>query len=262
MKTIAKALLRAANIIPGLFGFELRALRKGRMEVFDTHMLRSYYEVNPIMRLYREALRRCKGEASDNIYKQFRFYAYAQLAEYAAKALPDKDFAECGCWKGHSTRMIATIMKEAGARGRFLVFDSFEGGLSEFGADDVSMLGPMTPEQIKVQRELFRSGLDEVKGNLSEFDFIDYYAGWIPERFAEAAGREFAFVNIDVDLAAPVRDSLQFFYPRLARGGVMTFDEYGYTYYPGVKKEVDLFLANEKPQFFFELPSGGAFLIK
>ena len=111
-------------------------------------------------------------------------------------------------------------------------------------------------------RKQFACALNIVKDNLKEFKFIRYYKGWIPGRFNEVEGLKFSFVHIDVDLYQPIRDSFEFFYPRLAPKGIMVFDDYGCIQFPGAKKAVDECISNVKNIFFLPLPSGQAFLIK
>ena len=59
-----------------------------------------------------------------------------------------------------------------------------------------------------------------------------------------------------------IRDSIEFFYPRLASKGIMVFDDYGCVQFPGAKKAVDECIAGYDRAFFLPLPSGQAFLIK
>jgi hypothetical protein len=46
-----------------------------------------------------------------------------------------------------------------------------------------------------------------------------------------------------VDIHDSVLACLEFFYPRMTRGGVMLFDDYEWKDCPGVKKALDGFLA-------------------
>ena len=101
-----------------------------------------------------------------------------------------------------------------------------------------------------------------MRANLAEFDFIEYYAGWIPSRFEEVSDRRFSLVHLDVDLYDPFLDSLEFFYPRLLEGSAITFEAYGLTQFPGAKKAIDEAVATMKPSFFYKIPTGGALLIK
>ena len=101
-----------------------------------------------------------------------------------------------------------------------------------------------------------------VQKHLEEFDFIKYYPGWVPARFPEVAGQTFAFVHIDLDLYQPIRDSFNFFYPLLAKNGVMVFDDYGFLDFPGAQQAVDEILKELDNPLFIPLPSGQAFLVK
>ena len=54
--------------------------------------------------------------------------------------------------------------------------------------------------------------------------------------------RGFCFVNVDVDLHEPTRDSIEFFYPRMVPGGVMVFDDYGSQMQsPGAARAIEVF---------------------
>ena len=85
------------------------------------------------------------------------------------------------------------------------------------------------------------------------------HPGWIPDRFPEVADERFSFVHVDVDLYEPHRDAIEFFWPRLTRGGVMVFDDYGSAYCPGARQAVDEAFA---PTDIVESPSGQCFVIK
>ena len=84
----------------------------------------------------------------------------------------------------------------------------------------------------------------------------------MPQKFPEVLGREFCFVHVDVDLYQPIKDSFMFFYPLLAPGGIMVFDDYGVSSFPGAKKAVDEVLSTIDQPMFMPLPSGQAFLLK
>lgn len=175
-----------------------------------------------------------------------RKWMVAQLARLA-RAVPG-DTAECGVFRGASSWLICRSNQGTGKTHH--VFDSFE-GLSEPGAGDGShwRKGNLSfPEQ-------------GVREALKDFPDVRYWKGWIPARFDEVADRAFSFVHIDVDLEAPTRDSLAFFYPRLSEGAVMVCDDYGFTSCPGATRACDEFL-RDKPEKMLSLSGGGGFFIK
>ena len=248
-----------------LFGYKLCYAKKNRsidLEVIDKFLVSSYYNKNINRISYEKSLKHTNMEWSDNFSKQCRYYVLYQIVEYILNNNNEGDVAECGCWKGHSGHLIASILKSNGFSNKFHIFDSFEGGLSALQPEDKNERFELSEKQIEDQKIMFASTLAEVKENLKGFDFIEYYEGWIPERFPEVDDRKFSFVHLDVDLYQPFYDSLEFFYPRLLNGGVISFDDYGLTQFPGAKKSIDDYLSKVKYQIFIEIPTGGAFVIK
>ncbi len=259
MKTLLK------NTIAGVFGtlgYDLHVARKNGSkdwEVFDKFILSSYYNKNKIREAYSKSLERTGMEWSDNFSKQCRHYILHQMAQHA---ISNKgDFAECGCWKGQSAYLIASILEENEFEGEFHIFDSFE-GLSDLSSDDGNERRKLTRVGMEAQRKWFDSTEEEVSKNLSEFEFVTLYKGWIPDRFSEVREKTFSFVHLDVDLYQPYVDSLKFFYPRLVDGGVICLDDYGLTQFPGAKAALEEFLRDKTYNLFLEMPTGGAFLIK
>lgn len=224
-----------------------------RLDAFDAD--------DPIMSLYRRAIDAVQQGKSDNESKRMRYFVMAQLAASAFARHPSLEAAECGCFRGHSTYMIATLMREAKVAGALHVFDSFE-GLSEFRQEDFNAY-QTTEESREKRRRQFAAAEDFVADNLKSFEFVKLYKGWIPERFGEVEDKKFSFVSIDVDMHQPTFDSLAFFYPRLAEGGTMFFDDYGSKNFPGARKAIDDYLATQPaPSFFMRMPFGSAILQK
>ncbi len=171
------------------------------------------------------------------------------------------NIAEIGCWRGLSAFQTSRTISDSGMNVQFHIFDSFE-GLSEFTPKDESLV--ITFDKQDSVRRNFAYDFEKVKQNLSQYDFITYYKGWVPSRFNEVEKEEFSFVHIDVDLYEPTYDCMKFFYPRLKSKGIMVFDDYGATTFLGAQKAVDDYLSLlKKDEFFFlHLPSTQAFLIK
>jgi len=209
------------------------------------------------VRDYDEAMSATGCEPLDNLAKRGRFFMLHQLLQTAYDRLGKTgDIAECGCWRGHSTYMLALIAERAGASD-FHVFDSFE-GLSDYGDKDAGGLAPKSQSDARARQKLFAADEDIVRSNLSRFPFVAFYKGWIPERFGEIEDRQFKFVHIDVDLYQPYVDSIEFFYPRLLEGGILAFDDCGSAGFPGARRAVEELEAKFKPRMFLQFPLGGA----
>jgi O-methyltransferase len=227
--------------------------------VFDQNQLSQYFYPNKRMELYFEGLERSDLKHTDNFSKQLRFYSLQQIIEHNLALKLNGDVAECGCWKGHSSFIIATLLSKNNFQNQFHIFDSFEGGLSEKTEKDRKDQYGL--DTIK-EKEMFFSFEESVGKVLEKFNFIKLYKGWIPDRFEEIKEQKFSFVHIDVDLYEPTLDSLEFFYPRLVEKGSIIVDDYGFMQFPGCKKAVDEFLKRNEFTFFYEMPAGGCFIIK
>ena len=160
----------------------------------------------------------------------------------------DGDLAECGAYRGFSAYRLCLAARNSSKLVH--LFDSFA-GLSAPGPwdGDYWTAGGLRSSEVALQE------------TLAEFDNYRIYRGWIPERFGEVSDRRFSFVHIDVDLYQPTRESLEFFYPRTPRQGIILMDDYGFSTCPGAKHAVDEFFAN-KSEPVVMLTTGQALVLK
>jgi hypothetical protein len=88
--------------------------------------------------------------------------------------------------------------------------------------------------------------VDAVREFLAPFPNVEIRQGPIPDTFAPLEDRRFAFAHIDVDVYASAMDCCRFFHPRMVKGGVMLFDDYGFpAYRDAEKRAVDEFFAGK-----------------
>jgi O-methyltransferase len=157
------------------------------------------------------------------------------------------DTAECGVHIGTSSWFICDHFR--GSDRTHHAFDSFE-GLSEPSALDGSFW----------RAGDLRSTEDHARAALSPFD-ARLYPGWFPDRFDQVADRTFAFVHVDVDLYEPTRHAIEFFYPRMAPGGVILLDDHGLITCPGATRAVEEYMA-DRPEPIVLLTTGQAMILK
>lgn len=175
---------------------------------------------------FRAAFRRFEQR---DLRRMDRAWMIGQMTEHAIDV--PGDTVECGVFRGLMSYLICQRIVGSGKRHH--CFDSFE-GLSDPGTED----GHFWTSGVLAASE------NEVRSNLADFDFVDYHAGWIPDRFPDVDDRRFSLVHIDVDLHQPTADSIEFFYPRLSPGGVMILDDYGFRTCPGARHAADAFAAD------------------
>jgi O-methyltransferase len=227
---------------------------------FDVSSYWTLDSTHAIQATYERALQVAQPDKPGNDSKRLRSFMRQQFAIAGVTKWPSLDLAECGCWRGHSTIMIAEAAREASFPGRFSVFDSFA-GLSDFTERDLA-LRPRTIEQQTKTKLQFAAPEQHLREITRSYGFVDIYPGWIPSQFHYVKDRTFSFVHVDVDLHDPTRDTLQFFYPRLTAGGAIFLDDYGANSFPGASAAVDDFLKTVRPSMFLAFPLGGAVIAK
>ena len=263
MKKIIKRIITEIGNLLGLsIHIQVKGKRKSDFVLVDRFVFSPFLNEEKEVDLYIKGMNRSDSNWSDNFYKQCRYYSLAQIADRASASFPSFDIAECGVWKGHSAWIVANIFSQNSFKGTFHIFDSFEGGLSDKTKKDQNLVRNLSIEQIKYEKEIFSSRESQVNDCLSSFDFIKLYAGWIPDRFVDIETKQFSFVHIDVDLYQPTLDSLEFFWPRIIKGGYLVIDDYGSSQFPGASAAVDEFLKINPTSFFYKVPMGSCFIIK
>jgi O-methyltransferase len=161
------------------------------------------------------------------------------------------DVAEVGVYKGGTAKLLAKAFESTGQD--IHLFDTF-GGM------------PPTDAAMDVHREgdFGDVTFDEVRDYLSDCPRTHLYKGFFPDTATPIESRTFSFVHVDVDIYLSVLACCRFFYPRLASGGVMIFDDYGRVSCPGAKAAVDEFFAGraEHPIYSGHSHSAQAFILK
>ncbi|MFO8129238.1 MAG: TylF/MycF/NovP-related O-methyltransferase [Bacteroidales bacterium] len=159
-----------------------------------------------------------------------RAYNFILQMERIDKEKIDGDMAELGVYKGESARII-----HLASPGRKLhLFDTFSG----FRQKD---LEPETGEAASYSSRNFADTTPaQVRRTIGKHENILFHAGHFPESARELEETTYAFVNIDADLHDPIRAGLDYFFPRLSRGGLIIVHDHHHRW-PGAMKAVDEF---------------------
>lgn len=158
------------------------------------------------------------------------------------------DVAEVGVYKGGTARLLAEVYSDLPKS--IYLFDTF-GGMPETLPDkDWHKAGDFSD-----------TTLLEVQDLMKGFPKAEIRKGFFPDTAKGLEDSIFSFVHIDADIYKSVWDSCDFFYKRLVSGGVMIFDDYGFTTCPGAKEAVDAFF-KDKPEIPIYLKTFQAFVVK
>ncbi len=102
--------------------------------------------------------------------------------------------------------------------------------------------------------------MEKTKNNLSEFSSkLIFHPGYIPQSFSDLteSPQEIIYLHIDLNATKPTIGALDFFYPKIVKGGIILFDDYGNTGYPDTKIQVDKFF-QDKSGILMKSPTGQA----
>ncbi len=126
--------------------------------------------------------------------------------------------AEVGVYRGGSCKLIA----ETNPDKTIYAYDSFE-GLSNVGEND------------NFSESLFKNvKYPDVVEYLKENKNVVIRKGYFPDTIESEILDVFCFVHFDGDSYQTCIDTMEFFYPRLIKGGVMILDDYKSKWCPGI----------------------------
>ena len=146
------------------------------------------------------------------------------------------DFAEVGVAVGGSAKVIADFVFNDKM---LYLFDTFEGmPYHDEEKDNFHRKGDFSKCHIQIVENLLRNYQDNVS----------IIKGIFPQTASFMPASTFCFVNIDVDVYQSTRDCLEFFYPKMAKGGfIIILDDYGHPHCDGTRLAADEFI-KDKPE--------------
>lgn len=178
-------------------------------------------------------------------------YSTKHAMKYAKTS--EHNFVECGVGDGlsafYTLREIQHGLKDL-TNIKFHLFDSW-GPMKEKDLLDSEIESKDRYSELK---------LDITKSNLKEFEnFIVYHKGYIPEIFNESPKppSSIEYLHIDLNSTKPTINCLEYFFPKLVIGGVILFDDYGWSNHLDTKHAVDKFF-KDKPGILMHLPTAQA----
>ena len=174
-----------------------------------------------------------------------RMYALYKSLEYIAKHSIEGDIVECGVWKGGSSMLIASDLKDRGETNRQLyLYDTYE-GMPAPTEKDVNFKGEGAAVEMEEFAEegknLFEAGIEEVKSNLLKTGFAEermhFVKGMVEDTIPKTIPEKISLLRLDTDWHASTLHELEHLFPRLSKHGVLIIDDYGH--WQGAREAVD-----------------------
>ena len=172
---------------------------------------------------------------SDDLKVLGKFIARTLLAE-KTKEIPG-DILECGVFKGSGMLSWLKLKKLLfpNSMKKVIGFDFFDtDGLlkSLSGMDQQRMKELFDDRGFKHEdgaEEWIKQKIEDAGFNSADYELIKGDIGKTGKEYCEKRpGFKISLLYLDLDLSGPTLDALKAFWPRVARGGIVVFDEYGY----------------------------------
>lgn len=156
------------------------------------------------------------------------------------------DLAECGVFRGSTSRLVVEVMLAGGIKtgGReFLLFDSFEGlpdaAVQDAEGGDLVHGKEKDDFHLRSTRRFSNTSAEAVAAVFKSWPWISIRKGWMPDVFKGFEDRRYSFAHIDVDLYRSTYDCLEYLVPRMNPGGIIVCDDYLSLRFPGARKAWD-----------------------
>ncbi len=181
----------------------------------------------------------------------------AHIAIWAARhgAHLEGDFVECGVNTGIMSLAICYTLQFASLPKRFWLFDTYCGIPLEQAL-------PTELEKASAHSALYYEDCYELaKKNFSPYPNAVLVKGLVPDTLPQCTAEKIAYLSIDMNIAAPERASLDYFWPKLVSGAMVLLDDYGFLGHEEQRRSLNEFAAQNNVAIA-TLPTGQGLLIK
>jgi O-methyltransferase len=175
---------------------------------------------------FRQLFQRIRPSTLVDVYRLYELWQLVEQSQALKGAI-----LEVGTWRGGTAALLATRVRELGMDARLYTCDTFR-GVVKAGADDPYYRGG---EHSDTSRKRVQALFDDL--GLDQVEILD---GVFPEDTGPAIAEErFRFCHIDVDTYESAKDISSWVWPRLVQGGIVVYDDYGFSSAQGITKLVD-----------------------
>ena len=177
------------------------------------------------------------------------------------------DIVECGVGYGHSLFKLCCLAHYEDKGRKIYGFDSFE-GFPEPSEEDRSSRNPQKGQWNVATVETIEQLLIEGGGFEPSFiaQSLTLIRGFFEDSLHNYDGESIALLHLDVDLYRSYKVTLESFWPKVAEGGVVLFDEYKDPWsmrdFPGAARAIDEFFGPLADRIQYNEQSMKYFIVK
>lgn len=220
-----------------LFLHQIVAKRSGGKVKFVPDYLEGKVHTQPMA---YDAVAKSEFNNYNQFYDYVRFRTIELIAEEIYRNNVEGDIVEAGVDYGDCSTVINAVFKDR----KMFLYDTFSG----FDKRDVEVeeKNSYTSDSFfksanYFKRESFKSPeeqMEYVRKRLRYPENATFRKGYFPETAEGEKERKFAFVSLDMDLYQPIKSGIEFFYPRLSKGGYIMIHDYNHEEFKGIKDAV------------------------
>jgi len=189
----------------------------------------------------------------DDLHIEWRTAVNCWAGHHASR-LPG-DFVECGTNTGIFSLAICRYVDFNALDKRFFLFDTFCGIPLEQISEREHELG-RSKENV-----WYPDCWEQVQANFRPYPKAQLVRGMVPDTLSSVDIPRVSYLSIDMNIAKPERDAMEYFWDRLVTGAIVVLDDYGFARHHLQKEEMDNFAASRNVPIF-ELPTGQGLIIK
>ena len=223
----------------------IKVIAKGANFLFGKFLRNSHISVNSSLDYLK------RKRVIDKNYFDYIRLATIELVSYEINKRALKgNVAELGVYKGKFARYINEYFPER----TLYLFDTFAG----FDNRDIATENKRNFSS--GSQDFSDTSVDAVLNRMPYPENCIPVKGFFPES-AKGIDDTFVFVSLDADLYEPLYSGLQFFYPRLVKGGYIFVHDFNNDHYQGARKAVEQFCGEQNISFIPIPDSGGSAII-
>jgi hypothetical protein len=195
--------------------------------------------------------------AADEDYDwQWRVHIGLWAAMSAARL--DGDFVECGVNRGFLSSAIMERLDWDTLGKTFWLLDTFAGV-------DETTLPPEEREHVQTRPKRggsrYVDGVDPVRTNFAEWKNVRIVVGSVPSTLDQIDANTVSYLHLDMNSSTPEVAALDVLWPRLTRGAVVLFDDWGYHGFEPQHEAMSGY-ARDRGLPIASLPTGQGLLLK
>ena len=183
---------------------------------------------------------------------RWRAYVCCWAAKQALAV--EGDFVECGVNTGILSGTICRYLAFGQLERQFWLLDTYEGIPDELAKETER-------GTVKSHNRHYSDVWEIANMNFAAFKNTTLVRGKVPGTLSEVKTDAVSYLSVDMNIAAPERSALEYFWPKMAPGGVIVLDDYGFAGHDEQRLSADEFAASVG-HAVLALPTGQGLIIK